>query len=193
MGKYIENSMQEFLKNIPDKRVDKNTTSLKFKEDLITFFKGKNLNICLEVGTSKGWSTRVLSILFSEVYTIENSIPNIAEAKEHNKDRTNIEYLNIDATKEWNLPLEKIDIVFIDCIHTRSAVLRDINQSLKYKPAYLVFDDYGLFPEVKSAILEFIDNNSKLNIKTKYIGEPEGNQPRIGKKLKDWEGIILEL
>jgi len=193
MAKYNKDSLKHLLDNIPDKRVDKNTTSLKFKEDLIDFFTDKNLTTCLEIGTSQGWTTRVLSFLFPKVYTIENSISNIIKAKEHNKDRISIEYLNIDATKEWNLPLEKIDIVFIDCIHTRSAVLKDINQSLKYKPTYLVFDDYGLFPEVKSAILEFIDNNSKLDIKTVYIGEPEGNQPRAGKKLKDWEGIILEL
>lgn len=193
MAKHNKNSLEYLLDSIPDKRVDKNTTSLKFKEDLIDFFTGKNLTTCLEIGTSQGWTTRILSFLFPKVYTIENSTSNIIKAKEHNKDRINIEYLNMDATKEWILPLEKIDIVFIDCIHTRSAVLRDINQSLKYKPAYLIFDDYGLFPEVKSAILEFVENNSKLDIKITHIGEPEGNEPRIGKKLKDWEGIILEL
>ena len=42
------------FKNIPDKRQYKNTTSLKFKEDLIDFFSdiGSD-NTILEVGTNK--------------------------------------------------------------------------------------------------------------------------------------------
>jgi len=61
--------MRDILKGIPDKRQDKNTTSLKFKKDLIEFF-GEDYKdkICLEIGTSKGYSTRLLSFLFKKSY-----------------------------------------------------------------------------------------------------------------------------
>ena len=89
--------MNEMLKNIPDKRQDKNTTSLKFKEDLIDFFgddyKDKT---CLEIGTSKGYTTRVLSFLFKKVITCEINDDLISFAKDVNKDRDNIEFLKKD-------------------------------------------------------------------------------------------------
>ena len=57
----------EVLKNIPEKNLDnKGTTSLKWKKDVIDFFTGKNIDKCLEIGTHKGHSTRILSELFKE-------------------------------------------------------------------------------------------------------------------------------
>ena len=47
------------LDSIPDKTQDKQTTSLKFKQDVIEFFKDKNLDTCLEIGTNHGWTTRI--------------------------------------------------------------------------------------------------------------------------------------
>ena len=57
-------NIEKILENIPDKRESKNTTSLKFKKDLIEYFKDLNLNRCIEVGTHVGYSTRILSFLF---------------------------------------------------------------------------------------------------------------------------------
>ena len=57
--------MKDILKGIPDKREDKNTTSLKFKQDMIDFlgddYKDKT---CLEIGAHRGYTTRILSFLF---------------------------------------------------------------------------------------------------------------------------------
>ena len=71
-----------------------------------------------------------------------------------------------------------------------------INQSIKYgkDSMYIVFDDYGLpesIPAVKVAVDELINNNILEFVK--YIGEPLGNEPRIGKPLVDWEGIITKV
>ena len=66
--------MNDILKGIPDKRQDKNTTSLKFKQDMIEFlgddYKDK---ICLEIGAHRGYTTRILSFLFKEVISCENN------------------------------------------------------------------------------------------------------------------------
>lgn len=184
------------LQDIPDKRVDKNTTSLKFKKDLFEFFSSKNLESCLEIGTNLGWTTRVLSNIFKEVHTIEVSPLLVERAKEINKDSTNIKFHNIDATKRWNINKDTFDVIFIDCIHTRAAVIEDIRQGLEYSPKYLVFDDYGLpeeVPAVKDAVLDFIEANKEHDIEVTYIGEPAGSEPRIGRRLIDWEGVILSV
>lgn len=196
MAKYNKDSLKPLLDSIPDKRVDKNTTSLKFKEDLISFFSNKNLESCLEIGTNLGWTTRILSNIFKEVHTIEVSSLLVERAKENNKDSTNIKFYNIDATKRWNISKDTFDVIFIDCIHTKAAVIEDIRQGLEYFPKYLVFDDYGLpekTPAVKDAVLDFIEANEEHSIEITYIGEPSGSEPRIGRKLIDWEGVILSV
>jgi len=188
--------MHNILTSIPDKRIDKNTTSLKFKKDLINFFKNKNVNTCLEVGTNKGWTTKVLSSIFQQVHTIEIDRLLVEQAKVNNKEASNIRYHNIDATKKWNLDVRTFNVIFIDCIHSMQAVLNDIEQSLTYYPKYLVFDDYGLpenNPSVKEAVQHFISSSDITESQIVYIGEPAGSQPRIGRTLVDWEGVIITL
>ena len=84
------------LDNIPDKTEYKDTTSLKFKQDIIDFFKDKKLNSCIELGTNHGWTTRVLSDLFEVVYTIDHKQSNTELAKKNNSDKTNIIYITGD-------------------------------------------------------------------------------------------------
>lgn len=184
------------LKNIPDKREDKNTTSLKFKQDLIDFFQPLQLNSCVEIGTSFGYSTRVLSFLFTQITTIDIEYQNIRKAIDFNSDRTNITFLHGDSSNsEWSTDL-KFDVSFIDANHSYSYVINDIKQSIKHgiDNMYIVFDDYGLpetTPSVKVAVDEML-NNGTLRL-VKHIGEPAGNEPRIGRKLIDWEGIICQV
>ena len=89
--------LDNVLDSIPDKREDKNTTSLKFKRDLISYlgedYKDK---VCLEIGTSRGYSTKILSHLFKKVITCETNVELLNFAKGVNKDRDNIVFLNKD-------------------------------------------------------------------------------------------------
>jgi len=182
--------MKHILENIPDKRQNKNTTSLKFKTDIINYFKDLNLDKCIEVGTSQGYSTRVLSFLFNEVITLENNIDCIHHAINFNSDRTNITYLHGDVyNSDWDVT--SADAAFIDCVHTYDAVMYDIKQSLNRHVKYLIFDDYGIDLKMKHAIDDFIKTQKDIEIT--YIGEPAGSEPRIGKPLKDWEGLIIKL
>ena len=104
------------FKNIPDKREYKNTTSLKFKEDLIEFFNkiGKNQTI-LEVGTNHGHTTRILSFLFENVITLDwKEEPNLRIAREVCNDRDNIKYIEKDVySTGWeDLNLPKYNVSF---------------------------------------------------------------------------------
>ena len=43
-----------------DKKENKNTTSHKFKKDLLEYFSDKSIKTCLEIGANWGYTTRVL-------------------------------------------------------------------------------------------------------------------------------------
>ena len=170
----------DILNDIPDKREQVKTTSLKFKKDLIDFFgddyKDKR---CVEIGTHKGYTTRVLSELFKEVISCENNIDLINFAKDLNKDKNNIQFLQKDVyTTSWNF--KDIDVIFIDCNHEYSYVVRDINNAISLcetnKELLIVFDDYGLqnpWRGVKDAVNDFLEQNPKFNL-VKFIGEDKG-------------------
>lgn len=185
-----------FLIGIPDKRVDKNTTSLTFKKDLIEFFHPLQLNNCVEIGTNLGYSTRILSFIFSNVTTIDIERDNIDKAISINSDRDNITYLLGDASNnEWTTDV-KFDAAFIDANHDYEYVINDIRRSIRYgtDSMYIIFDDYGLpedRPSVKPAVDEMITNGTMKLVK--YIGEPAGNEPRVGRRLIDWEGVICQI
>ena len=192
---------EQILKDIPDKRQDKDTTSLKFKKDLIEFF-GEDWKdkTCLEIGTNRGYTTRILSFLFKKVITCEYDSELVSFAKNVNKDRDNIEFLQKDVYQStWDF--ENIDVSFIDCVHEYANVMHDIQKSLQLvksnKEMILVFDDYGLpkpphrEKDVKDAVDQYVDEHPSFDL-VKYIGEDKGSDCRPGKILKAEEGVICK-
>ena len=91
----------------------------------------------------------------------------------------------------WNF--EHIDIVFIDCVHDYAHIKSDIENALKFgKGTIIAFDDYGLFPELKQAIDEYVDRE-QLKV-LKKIGQLKDTYfpTTQNKVLKDYEGIICQ-
>ena len=193
---YVGNKWKrDLLKKIPDKYESKTTTSLKWKSDLIDFFsddKYKNMNV-LEVGSSLGASTHILSHLFREVTALDNLAIRHEKSKELNKNRDNIIYKVMDVySQQWDF--ENMDVVFIDCVHDYQHVKQDINNSIiNFDNPILVFDDYGLFPEIKKEVDEYIEEGKLKRIKK--IGHYPGNVfPKTQYKiLKDREGLICSV
>ena len=189
--------MTDIFDNVPDKRQDKNTTSLKFKRDLIEFF-GEDYKdkTCLEIGTHRGYTTKILSSLFNKVITCEVNKDLQDFAKVVNKDNTNVEFLLKDVyNTSWDF--NDIDVVFIDCDHEISSVLRDIKNAISLcKPndsILIVFDDYGLvnpWEGVKEAIAKY-DNDHRFQI-IREIGEPKGSDCNPRANLRDVEGVICK-
>ena len=146
----------------------------------------------MEVGSSLGHSTRMLSHLFKEVTPLDNIAERHEKSKRLNDDRTNINYRVMDVyNKPWNF--EQMDVVFIDCVHDYPHIKSDIDNSLNtFNKPILVFDDYGLFPDLKKAINEYIDNGQLKLLK--YIGDYSGTiYPKtLNKILKDREGLICQ-
>lgn len=196
-------SKYSILRGIPEKhKKNKDTTSIKWKKDIIDFFINKNLNSCLEIGTCTGMTTKILSSLFKEVHTIEFNKGRYDKAKKICKDQNNITFhlgnAYSDSTFKTNFP-KYFDVVVIDCMHLYPHVIADINRALSFfnedKGMYLVFDDYG-HPEsigVKQAVDQSIKEGLKIE---KQIGEDPGftvHRDDEGSKftLIHKEGIIL--
>ena len=193
--------VKHILNGIPDKSEYKETTSLKFKEDVINFFNKSEFKdkTVLELGTNHGHTTRVLSFIFGKVITMDWRIePNLRMAKELNEDRDNIIYIQKDLYKEnWNIN-EKMDVFFIDCVHDFNNVYSDINKCSKIanEVSYFIFDDYGLggyYQQggVKAAVDKFVATNDGFEI-VKEIGHLEGEVVREGKPFLSSEGVICK-
>ena len=189
------------LDGIPDKSEYKETTSLKFKEDVMNFFNKSEFKdkTVLELGTNHGHSTRVLSFLFKKVITMDwREEPNLRMARELNQDRDNIVYIQKNLYKDsWDID-EKIDIFFIDCVHDFDNVYGDIINcsNISNDLSYFIFDDYGIGKYyqgggVKSAVDKFSSTNNGFNI-IKNIGHSPGEIIRDGKSFLDSEGVICK-
>ena len=195
--------MNRILEAIPDKQGKwKGTTSLKWKADLLDYFKEIELKAALEIGTNHGWTAYTLSYLAQKVFTVENSKNNYLAAKEICKERTNIEFILGDAYNDAtyaSCPLT-FDLVVIDCIHSDDAVTRDIKRALSYRhgenPLYIAFDDYShpQSPGVQHAVDRFIQSNSPEVI---TIGQGEGytvtRSDNSSFTLTGPEGLILKV
>lgn len=176
---YME-AKYKILEGVLEKNLEnKDTTSLKWKRDVIDFFYDKNLKSCLEVGTCFGVTTKVLSSLFDVVDTIEFNQKRLTRAKKYCSSIDNIRFILNDAydVKTYDTLRQHYDVVVIDCMHLYENVIFDINQALTRMNSntgiYLVFDDYGHpdSPGVHRAVNEAIE--AGLVIESE-IGEPAG-------------------
>ena len=169
------------------------TTSRKFKEDIIRNFSNrKDLN-CLELGSCRGDTTRVLAECFKKVYAFERIEENVESIKRKCKDVNNVEVSHADVyNSNFRIP-DNIDIAFVDATHEYDGIRSDIKRLLeKNKNMILVFDDYGQADEViKKAI-----HSCNLTINM-YIGEHTGFTCRnlSDKEIKfvTREGVICNM
>ena len=193
------------------------TTSEQFKKELIDYFgTGFDDKVIVEVGCAYGHTTKLLSVMFKEVYCINDNQPHEQDEKwrlfkvkevlveddytmlKVNMDNNlgldfdNVYYFRCDCYSGggWPLDMPDIDVAFIDCVHTEQAVISDMDNSLGLGAEILVFDDYGLFPEVKLAVDKYIEEG-KLKLE-KYIGLEKGVHTFVNKEreLLDYEGVI---
>ena len=145
------------------------TTSRKFKEDVLRIFRDRKMDSCIEIGSCRGDTTRVLSECFKKVYSFEQSSDNITYIKERCSDVDNVEISQADVY-DSNFEIPDVSVAFIDAGHSTELVKKDISRFLNKNPnMVLVFDDYGQKDEsIKKAILE---TGVKIS---RHIGEYNG-------------------
>ena len=128
--------------------------------DISNYFKDKSHFKIAEIGSYKGYSTKVLSKIFSKIYAIDNNFELTKFNKNFNKNATNIEYIMLDIYKDsWAILPDDIDVSFIDANHSYKCCKSDIFNSIKQfkNLKYIIFDDYGVWSGVKQIIDELID------------------------------------
>ena len=139
------------------------TCSSEMRIDIMHFFCSKKNFKVVEIGSHKGYSTKVLSKIFSKVYAVDNNIEWTNFNKNYNKDATNIEYIMLDLYKNnWSILPEDIEVSFIDADHSYNGCKSDIINSIKHfkNLKYIIFDDYGVWSGVKQIIDELINNKT---------------------------------
>jgi len=142
---HVRDGIDEILEQVKHKDTAKYTISRQFKRDILEFlgddYKDK---IGLELGTSQGQTTRVLSYAFKKVISIEIDDWNIEQAHITCQGRDNIEIIKHDLYAEaWRFPRE-VAVVFIDANHTYEGVMSDVLNCLNnFDDPILILDDYG--------------------------------------------------
>ena len=158
-----------FLNRVVHKDKWCKTTSRKFKEDVLRIFRDRKMDSCIEIGSCRGDTTRVLAECFKKVYSFEQSSDNITYIKERCSDVDNVEISQADVY-DSNFEIPDVSVAFIDAGHSTELVKKDISRFLNKNPnMVLVFDDYGQKDEsIKKAIFE---TGVKIS---RHIGEYNG-------------------
>lgn len=186
--------------DIPDKPDFFATTSHKFKSDLFTFFTECKDKIFIEFGTSRGFSSVFVSELFKHVHTVNIQLSE--ETKELLSKTDNITAHKFDlynlAAKDYLEKLDRGDVFFVDAKHEYKAVKSDTYLAKEFanKGAYVIYDDYGAYREIKRAVNKLID--LKVIEAVKYIGNKKGwkygeNHGSVKRTLEDYEGVICKI
>jgi len=178
-------------KNIND---DIWTCSEEMRYDIYKFFKDKTNFKIAEIGSHKGYTTKILANIFSKVYAVDNSVEWTKFNKKYNILSTNIEYVMLDIYKDnWEILPNDIEISFIDADHSYHGCKSDIINSIKtFKNLqYIIFDDYGVWQGVKQAVDEMIINKTLLFETFIGIKDVLGPNNIIVKNVN--EGIICSI
>ena len=184
--------------NIPDKTDFHATTSYKFKEDLFYFLQsiGSEDLICTEFGTSRGFTTVMLSYLFKEVHTINLTQGDLTKDLVEGLSNINLHEFNLYSDEE--LPTPKSDVFIIDAGHNYRNVISDTRRAIENSngKAFLVYDDFGAFSPVRQAILDILEEG-KIGV-VKFIGMNAGwkygeEAIHVSRTLTHQEGVICQI
>ena len=195
---YLVDMIDRVLNELPDKWHSKTTTSKKWKTGLYDFCCKNDIKSVLEIGTSLGHTTYFVAHFVDKVTTVELDPSRVSRAKEFSKKHNNIIFVCQSAYgTHWGFGYH--DLTIIDCIHEYKYVKMDIENAIKLGTKYIAFDDYGLFPEIKQAIDEYVvDGRLEL---VSHIGYPIGTHFHMSlstnttpdKILVDSEGVICRV
>lgn len=186
------------LDTIPDKFDSKTTTSKRFKTDLYNFIVKNGVRSILEIGSSVGHTAYFLGHFVDTFSCVELDRSRVDRVNKLCENLDSVVCYRKDVYRDaWDFKYH--DMIIIDCVHYYKHVKSDIENALKLKPIYLVFDDYGLIPEVKRAVDEYVDR-SILQVELK-VGHPMSTEFYMcksenitkDKRLADSEGIICKV
>ncbi len=186
----VKHNYNNVLDKVNHKNTYKNSTSRKFKEDLIQYFNKNKSQTLVEFGCCHGDTTRVLSNLFKTVYASDISPDNIEITKNKCGDVDNVRIQVKDVNTKWDY--NQADVLYLDALHDYSGVKQCLERAKsQYPNSIIIMDDYGhIMNTVKPNINNLIDKD-EIEV-LKWIGEDKGYTPANGKTFIDKEGLIFK-
>ena len=128
---------------------------------IFTEFNKKNLN-CIEIGCYKGYTTDILSNIFTNVLALDNNNECLLYARKNNANNPNVSFEKIDLynPQEWDNIFQnyqdKFEVALVDASHTYEHCKSDIINAIKLGCKYIVLDDVGVYDGIKQAVLEIV-------------------------------------
>jgi len=206
MKKDTRKRAEAYLASCPDKSQDKATISMQFKRDMLDFmlYGRDGTATCLEMGTSAGHTTQLLSIVCARVVTVDNILSNTTSVQGLGLSNVDAVVGDLYGTKIIMSSVNKIEkqlqelgpftVSFIDAVHTYHHCLSDAKMSLRLGCDALIFDDTGLFDGVNSAYQKVINTarGLKIRVSTRPMGHLPGAHAHGDKTFKRPEGELIE-
>ena len=188
--------MKFTIEELPEKswQDDPNTTSRKFKHDLLDFFGKPEFKdkTALELGCHYCHTSVILAQCVKHVYAIRENWSHDAYCTLNHKRVENVTIVVHDLYAGKPIPVEQADIVFIDAVHTYEAIMSDVRNAFNIKSGdkkWFVFNDYGLCEGVNKAINELCQNGTLTKVKD--IGYSKGDPFLLPLQFAG-EGIICK-
>ena len=184
------NDSYTVLNSVNHKSTYKNSTTRKFKQDLLDYFTDKNINTVVEFGCCHGDTTRVLCEVANTVYASDIDQGNVTKAKSKCSDVTNVDLQVKDVNSEWEYSTP--DLIYLDALHDTAGIRSGIERiKAQYKDSIIVMDDYGHRMNTVKPVIDSLLANNTIEV-LKWIGEDRGYIPANGKMFVDREGLIFK-
>lgn len=136
------------------------TADLRSMYQLKDFINPKSI---LEIGFNAGGGSLAFLLCFkTNILSIDIRTNKKSEDTLIKEFGSRFKFIQMNSRDLENLDVEtNYDLIYIDGKHSTEAVIMDINNSLKFNPEYILFDDWGL-PPVNVAIKSHIDIKLKV-------------------------------
>ena len=199
MSKHTKERVEAYLASCPDKSENKATISRQFKKDLAQYLMERDCkDQFLELGTSYGHTTQLLSIVCDRVVTVDNVLSHTTTVMGWGL--KNVKALVADLYEDIPTIINKLDehgpytASLIDAVHTYVHSLSDAKLSILLGCNSLIFDDTGLFDGVNLAYQKVVEVAQNLNIQTsrRPMGKLPGSFAHGDKIFKRSEGEVIE-
>ena len=186
---YIQKS-NDILDTVNHKDTSKNSTSRKFKQNIIDYFGDKDINLAVEFGCCHGDTTKILGSVSKKVLASDIADSNIELSKLKCKGCNNIsfEVKDVNSIWEYNTP----DVIYMDALHDYNGMSECVLRiKQQYPSSIVIMDDYGHKMNTIKPIIDKLISNNEIEV-LQWIGEDAGYVTANGKSFIDKEGLIFK-
>lgn len=186
-----ESYTQQLIESTAHKDTAKYTTSKKFKQDVVSYFKNFKDKTYLELGSCQGNSILIYSTLFKSAIGLEFDDQNIQTSEHTCRNHTNIDIYKFNVLDDWN-SIPTADVINLDALHNEQGIRYMLTNAKKFFPnSIFIMDDYGHIGGTIKVVIDELINLDKIEI-LNWIGEDKGYTAANKKVFVDKEGLIFK-